>query len=143
MAGPEFSTICYKESDLGKAAALLLDSFSGKRFFAVYGEMGAGKTTFIKAICEKLNVTDIVGSPTFSIVNIYQTKDIEEVFHFDLYRINSVEELFDIGYEDYFFSNSICFVEWPDKIENLLPEDAIKIFIEVRLSDGARIIKFG
>ncbi len=142
MAGSKFSIVSYKESDLENAAVLLLDSYPGERFFALYGEMGAGKTTFIKAICEKLNVTDVVSSPTFSIVNIYRTKDLEEVYHFDLYRINSLEEVFDIGYEDYFFSQSYCFVEWPEKIENLLPENAIKIFIEVRQSGENRVIKF-
>jgi tRNA threonylcarbamoyladenosine biosynthesis protein TsaE len=142
VAGSKFSIVSYKESDLENAAVLLLDSYPGERFFALYGEMGAGKTTFIKAICEKLNVTDVVSSPTFSIVNIYRTKDLEEVYHFDLYRINSLEEVFDIGYEDYFFSQSYCFVEWPEKIENLLPENAIKIFIEVRQSGENRVIKF-
>ena len=142
VAASKFSIVSHKESDLENAALLLLDSYPVQKFFALYGEMGAGKTTFIKAICAKLNVTDVVSSPTFSIVNIYQTKDLEEVYHFDLYRINSLEEVFDIGYEDYFFSQSYCFVEWPEKIENLLPENAIKIYIEVNQSSGARVIKF-
>lgn len=142
MTLSKFRIFSYQESDLENAAVLLLDSNPGKRFFAFYGEMGAGKTTFIKAICKKLNVTDVVSSPTFSIVNIYQTKDLEEVYHFDLYRINSLEEVFDIGYEDYFFSQSYCFVEWPEKIENLLPENAIKINIEIRQSEGTRVIEF-
>jgi tRNA threonylcarbamoyladenosine biosynthesis protein TsaE len=142
MAGLEYNILCESESDLKKTAQLLLDSNPGKRFFALYGEMGTGKTTFIKAICELLSVTDVVASPTFSIINIYKTKEAEEICHFDLYRINSTEELFDIGYEDYFYGNSWCFVEWPDKIESLLPADVIKIYIQLGQKDTERIIKF-
>lgn len=104
----------------------------GKRRIAAFaGEMGAGKTTFIKAICRELGVTDEVSSPTFALV--YEYKSAEgPVFHFDFYRINDPAELFDLGYEDYFFSGSFCFIEWPEKALHLIPEDALLCKIEVR-----------
>lgn len=95
-----------------------------------YGEMGAGKTTLIKEILKELKVTDNVSSPTFSLVNEYQTKNNKKIYHFDFYRINTEEEALDIGIEEYFYSNNLCLIEWPDKIENLLPLDADKIFIQ-------------
>lgn len=142
MTGSKNKIICRNEESLPAIAASLINNFQGKSFFAFYGEMGAGKTTLIKAICEHLNVTDTVCSPTFSIVNIYQTRNRDEIYHFDLYRINSIEELFDIGYEDYFYSGTWCLVEWPEKIETLLPEDTVKVHIEVAQSEGYRIISF-
>jgi tRNA threonylcarbamoyladenosine biosynthesis protein TsaE len=127
--------VCKNEDDLRSAAELLLKTFPKHRFFAFYGEMGAGKTTALQAF-------DIATSPTFSIVNVYKTKNFSEICHFDFYRIKSLEEVYDIGYEDYFYSDSYCFVEWPEKIESLLPEKNVKILINVDHSDGSRIIKF-
>lgn len=101
------------------------------KIWAFYGSMGAGKTTLIRKLCEKLGVIDNPNSPTFSIVNEYHTKKGDKIFHFDFYRINSLQEAFDMGYEEYFYSGNICFIEWPEKIEPLLPEKYLKIAIEV------------
>ena len=101
--------------------------------------MGAGKTTFIKAICHYLGAVDIVQSPSFAIINEYRTKQGESVFHFDFYRIRKIEEAFDIGYEDYFYSGSYCFIEWPELIEELLPEETVKVYIS---GDTSRLIEF-
>jgi len=117
------------ESDLLLAARELFKTFPEARVFAFYGSMGAGKTTFIKAICHVLGVTDIVQSPSFSIVNEYKTFSGDSIFHFDFYRIKKTEEVFDIGYEDYLYSGCYCFLEWPELIESLLPEDTIHIRI--------------
>jgi tRNA threonylcarbamoyladenosine biosynthesis protein TsaE len=111
---------------LSQVARKLIETYPDKRVFAVYGAMGAGKTTFIKSVCKELNVTDIVGSPTFSIINQYQTRDGNPIYHFDFYRMKKPEEAFDIGYEEYLYSGNYCFLEWPEIIENLLPEDCIK-----------------
>lgn len=108
-----------------------------KKVFLFYGSMGAGKTTFIRAICEELGVKESINSPTFAIINEYKSGVGEPIFHFDFYRINKEEEAFDFGYEDYFYSGNLCFVEWPEKIENLLPEDAVKVTIQ-ELPDGSR-----
>ena len=97
--------------------------------FAFYGKMGAGKTTFIKAICKALGVKDIVNSPTFTIINEYKSSRGFPVYHFDFYRINKLQEAFDIGTEDYFAGNGLCLIEWPEKIEEILPEDYIKVTI--------------
>ncbi len=120
---------CSTEADLFPAAKQLLESFPDARIFALYGSMGAGKTTFIKAICAELGVGDIVQSPTFSIVNEYKTVDGDSIYHFDFYRIRKTEEAFDIGYEDYLYSGNYCFMEWPEMIETLLPEDTVRILI--------------
>ena len=93
--------------------------------FAFYGNMGAGKTTFIKAICEELGVTDVINSPTFAIVNEYRSATAELIYHFDFYRINKIEEAYDFGYEDYFYSGALCFIEWPEKLEEILPGDVV------------------
>ena len=111
-----------------------------RHVFAFYGEMGAGKTTFIKAICKELGVEDIVSSPTFALVYEYKTSGNEKIYHFDLFRINDVSELFDLGYEDYFYSGYRCFIEWPEKAEHLLPLDCVRVYINVA-SDGSRILK--
>lgn len=97
--------------------------------FAFYGKMGAGKTTFIKAVCEELGVEDTITSPTFSIVNEYTDKNNEPIYHFDFYRIKKMEEVYDMGYEDYFYGGHLCFLEWPEMIEDLLPQDATKVYI--------------
>ncbi len=107
----------------------MLKEFPGARVFAFYGGMGAGKTTFIKALCAVLGVADIVQSPTFSIVNEYKTTAGDSIYHFDFYRIKKTGEVFDIGYEDYLYSGSYCFMEWPELIESLLPDDAVKVRI--------------
>jgi len=121
--------IVQSEADLIPAAKQLVEAYPGSRVFALYGQMGAGKTTFIKAICHELGVTDVVQSPTFSIINEYKTTQGESIFHFDFYRIKKLEEVFDIGYEDYLYSGSYCFLEWPELIESLLPEDTIRVRI--------------
>ena len=121
---------------LPKAAAQLLEIAQGRRVFLLYGSMGAGKTTFIKAICEQLGVKDATSSPTFSIVNEYISAD-GRVYHFDFYRIKSEREAYDMGYEEYFYSGEYCFVEWPDKIPNILPDDAVAVHLTV-LPDGRR-----
>lgn len=97
--------------------------------FAFYGKMGAGKTTFIKAICKALGVKDIVNSPTFTIINEYRSSRGFPIYHFDFYRINRLQEAFDIGTEDYFAGNGLCLIEWPEKIAEILPEDHIKVTI--------------
>lgn len=130
--------VCKSESELPGAAGKLLETFPDARVFALYGSMGAGKTTFIKAICHKLGVTDIVQSPTFSIINEYKTNGGASIFHFDFYRIKKLEEVFDIGYEDYIYSGNYCFLEWPEMIESLLPDDAIRINMS---GDDYRIIE--
>ena len=130
--------VCKSESELPGAAGKLLETFPGARVFALYGSMGAGKTTFIKAICHELGVTDIVQSPTFSIINEYKTTGGTSIFHFDFYRIKKLEEVFDIGYEDYIYSGNYCFLEWPEMIESLLPDDAIRINMS---GDEYRIIE--
>ena len=110
--------------------------------FAFYGKMGAGKTTFIKAVCEELGVEDVITSPTFAIVNEYRSDTTGElIYHFDFYRIKKIEEVYDMGYEDYFYSGALCFIEWPELIEELLPEEAVKVTIEEN-SDGSRIVRF-
>lgn len=117
------------ESELPRAARELLATFPGKRIFAFYGQMGAGKTTFIKAICRELGVRDEALSPTFAIINEYHTLHGEPLYHFDFYRINRLEEVYDIGYEEYLFSGHYCFLEWPELMEELLPEEAVKVQI--------------
>ena len=108
--------------------------------FAFYGKMGAGKTTFIKALCKELGVEDEVNSPTFSIINEYRSQTTAElIYHFDFYRIKKLEEVYDLGYEDYFYSGALCFIEWPELVEELLPLDARKVTITEE-SDGTRTI---
>lgn len=113
---------------LDQAAQKVLEFAKNERFFIFEGEMGAGKTTFIKALAKALGVTDVVSSPTFSIVNEYEGKG-RIIYHFDFYRIKDLQEAFDIGYEEYFYSEHICLIEWPEKVEELLPEHYIKIEI--------------
>ncbi|MBP1640218.1 MAG: hydrolase [Bacteroidetes bacterium] len=117
-----------------------INNMGERTVFAFYGTMGAGKTTFVKAVCEELGVKDVVNSPTFAIINEYEVNGKAPIFHFDFYRINKPEEAFDFGYEDYFYSGSICFIEWPEKIEALLPENCVKVTIE-ELADGSREIE--
>ncbi|MFA4045922.1 tRNA (adenosine(37)-N6)-threonylcarbamoyltransferase complex ATPase subunit type 1 TsaE [Prevotella sp. PCHR] len=112
------------------------------KVFAFYGNMGAGKTTFIKALCRYMGVDDVITSPTFSIVNEYHcAEDCGIIYHFDFYRIKKLDEVYDMGYEEYFYSGSLCFIEWPELIEDLLPEDALKVTIE-ETESGARVVRF-
>ena len=109
--------------------------------FAFYGNMGAGKTTFIKAICEELGISEGVNSPTFAIVNEYRSDTTGElVYHFDFYRINKIEEVYDLGYEDYFYSGALCFMEWSEKIEELLPPETIVVTVEEVENSARRVI---
>ncbi len=120
-----------------QTAKEFIAAMGDKKVFLFYGSMGAGKTTFIRAICEELGVKESINSPTFAIINEYKAGDGSPIFHFDFYRINKEEEAYDFGYEDYFYSGKLCFVEWPEKIVNLLPEDATVVTITEQ-SDGSR-----
>ena len=138
--------------NIREAARAFIRTIGERRVFAFYGSMGAGKTTFIKAVCEELGVEDVITSPTFAIVNEYtithhptpitqHPSPITQVFHFDFYRIKKLEEVYDMGYEDYFYSGALCFIEWPELIEEVLPEDAVKVSIKEN-SDGTRTVSF-
>lgn len=114
---------------------------SQRNVFAFYGKMGAGKTTFIKAICQALGVEDVVNSPTFAIVNEYESRLLgTSLFHFDFYRIKHLEEAIDIGTDDYFYSGKPCFIEWPELIAPLLPDNTVSVELEA-LDDGRRIVR--
>lgn len=114
-----------------EAAKEFVAAMGDNTVFAFYGKMGAGKTTFIKAVCEELGVSDVITSPTFAIVNEYRSDLAGElIYHFDFYRIKKLDEVYDMGYEDYFYSGCICFIEWPELIEELLPGNAVKVTIE-------------
>lgn len=127
--------------ELSKVSELLIDWRDYSNIVAFYGNMGAGKTTLIKNLCAKLGVQDEVNSPTFALVNEYQTENLDSVFHFDFYRIKSLEEVFDIGYEDYFYGGSLCLLEWPELIDPLMPEHFIKVEITLGDTDTSRKIK--
>jgi tRNA threonylcarbamoyladenosine biosynthesis protein TsaE len=115
--------------ELDSAAVKVLEHIQPNRIICLYGSMGAGKTTFIKSICKVLGVTDNVVSPTFALINEYTTPQGKPVFHFDFYRINKIEEVFDFGYEEYFYSQQgICLIEWPELIEDILPEEGVVRF---------------
>ena len=133
-------TISSLES-IREAARELIQHIGEHRVFAFYGEMGAGKTTFIKAICEELGGEDVITSPTFAIVNEYSLPDGDCIYHFDFYRIKKLEEVYDMGFEDYFYSGALCFIEWPELIEEVLPEDAVKVNITEN-ADGSRTINY-
>jgi tRNA threonylcarbamoyladenosine biosynthesis protein TsaE len=126
---------------LEEAAYKFMTEMGDLTVYAFYGEMGAGKTTFIKAICEELCVTDVITSPTFAIVNEYTDGNGAPIYHFDFYRIKKLEEVYDMGYEDYFYSDSLCLIEWPELIEELLPDDVTKVHI-IEQSDGSRKIVY-
>jgi tRNA threonylcarbamoyladenosine biosynthesis protein TsaE len=126
--------------EISDAAQKFISSIGDKKVFVFYGNMGAGKTTFIKAICKELGVKDIINSPTFAIVNEYSTSTGKSIFHFDFYRINKIEEAYDFGYEDYFYSGNLCFVEWPEKVKEIIPTDAVEIYIHVKNNEEREII---
>ncbi|MCR5239120.1 MAG: tRNA (adenosine(37)-N6)-threonylcarbamoyltransferase complex ATPase subunit type 1 TsaE [Prevotella sp.] len=124
-----------------EAARQFINAMGDQHVFALYGHMGAGKTTFIKAICEELGVDDVVTSPTFAIVNEYTAADGIPIYHFDFYRIKKLEEVYDMGYEDYFYGDGLCFIEWPEMMEELLPEGATKVQIAEN-PDGTRTVSW-
>ena len=123
-----------------EAAKEFINRMGEGKVFAFYGKMGAGKTTFIKALCETLGVKDVITSPTFSLINEYTDGKGNSIYHFDFYRIKKLEEVYDMGYEDYFYSGNLCLLEWPELIEEILPENVIKVTIEEQ-ADGTRKLK--
>ena len=133
--------ITIKDLDhIEEAAREFIGQMGDDTVFAFYGKIGAGKTTFIKALCKLLGVEDEVNSPTFAIINEYRSETTAElIYHFDFYRIKKLEEVYDLGYEDYFYSGALCFIEWPELVEELLPLDAKKVTINEN-SDGSRTI---
>jgi len=133
--------IRFKEEDIKQAAKQFVDGMGENTVFAFYGKMGAGKTTFIKAVCEQLGVDDTVTSPTFAIVNEYEAAGGRPIYHFDFYRIKKVSEAYDMGCEEYFYSGHPCFIEWPELIEEVLPEETVDVTIEA-LPDGERRLVF-
>lgn len=130
-------------NNIRSAAREFVAGMGDGKVFAFYGKMGAGKTTFIKAVCEELGVGDVITSPTFAIVNEYESEtQALTIYHFDFYRIKKLEEVYDMGYEDYFYGGGLCFIEWPELIEELLPEDAVKVTIAEQ-EDGSRVVESG
>lgn len=128
-------------SDLPRAARDFIDAIGDRRLFAFYGGMGVGKTTFITEVCRLLGADDDSGSPTFSIVNEYQDAGGSPIYHFDFYRLDSPAEALDMGAEDYFYSGNLCLMEWPERVEAILPEETVKVKIE-EMPDGCRRISF-
>ena len=126
--------------DYPRAAQEFVKLIDRGRIFAFYGKMGSGKTTLIKSICEELGVEDTINSPTFAIVNEYEDRAHNTIYHFDFYRIKSLDEVYNMGYEEYVYSNAYCFMEWPELIEDLLPEEAAKVYIDEN-DDGTRSVK--
>lgn len=125
--------------DYPRAAREFIKYMRKGRIFAFYGKMGAGKTTFVKSLCEELGVEDVVNSPTFAIVNEYESRDGDTIYHFDFYRIKSIEEVYNMGYEEYLYSDAYCFLEWPELVEDLLPDECVRVDIEEN-EDATRTI---
>lgn len=135
-------TINFTLDSIREAAKTFIQNMGSGRVYAFYGKMGAGKPTFIKALCEELGVEDVITSPTFAIVNEYRSETTGQlIYHFDFYRIKKIEEVYDMGYEDYFYSGALCFLEWPELIEELLPADAVKVTISQQ-EDGSRRLEW-
>ncbi|MCI7652733.1 MAG: tRNA (adenosine(37)-N6)-threonylcarbamoyltransferase complex ATPase subunit type 1 TsaE [Prevotella sp.] len=135
-------TINFTLDSIREAAKTFIQNMGSGRVYAFYGKMGAGKTTFIKALCEELGVEDVITSPTFAIVNEYRSETTGQlIYHFDFYRIKKIEEVYDMGYEDYFYSGALCFLEWPELMEELLPADAVKVTISQQ-EDGSRRLEW-
>ncbi len=134
--------ICKRLTGLDDISRSLLRHFPDERVFGFSGPMGAGKTTLIKSFCRVLGVVDVVNSPTFSIINEYKTDRNDSVYHFDFFRLAKAEELYDIGYEDYLFSGHYCLIEWPEKFEELLPDNFVYIQININEKDQSRIITY-
>ena len=129
-------------NEIDEVAARFLAYVGERAVFALYGPMGVGKTTFVKAVGRCLGVEDDVSSPTFAIVNEYRSETAGElIYHFDFYRIKKLEEVYDMGYEDYFYSGALCFIEWPELIEDLLPGNTVNVYIE-EVEDGTRTVRF-
>ena len=129
-----------KLDNIREAAKQFIANIGDSTVFAFYGKMGAGKTTFVKAVCEELGVNDVITSPTFSIVNEYRSEQTGElIYHFDFYRVKKIEEVYDMGFEDYFYSGALCFIEWPELCEEVLPDDTVKVSIKEE-PDGSRTI---
>lgn len=124
---------------INDAARHFIEAMGERKVFAFYGSMGAGKTTFIKAVCEELGVEDTINSPTFAIVNEYLDGKGESIYHFDFYRIKNIQEAINIGYEDYVYSGCVCFMEWPELVAEILPDDVVKVTI-VEQEDGSRLV---
>ena len=127
--------------DIPKSAEKFLNSIGNDSVFAFYGDMGAGKTTFIKAVCEELGVRETVSSPTFAIINEYTSANCAPIYHFDFYRIRKLEEVYDFGYEEYFYSGELCFIEWPELIEEVLPDNVTRVVITEQ-EDGIRVLRW-
>ena len=126
--------------EINSVAKQFIELVGERRVFAMYGAMGVGKTTFVKAVCEELGVEDTITSPSFAIVNEYHTQKDKIVYHFDFYRIEDVQEAYDFGYEDYFYSKAMCFIEWPERIDSILPADVINLNFREE-EDGSRTIQ--
>ena len=127
-------------SDIETVAKKFVENIGDRNVFAFYGQMGVGKTTFIKAICKALGVTETITSPTFAIVNEYCKENGNPIYHFDFYRIKNIEEAYDFGYEDYFYSGHLCFIEWPELVEPLLPESVVKVKIVLEDNEKRSIV---
>lgn len=127
--------------NIAENARVFIDNMGENTVFAFYGKMGAGKTTFTKALCEALGVQDVINSPTFAIVNEYEAGNGDPIYHFDFYRIKRLSEAYDIGVDDYFYSGNLCFIEWPELVEDILPEETVKVTIE-ELPDGNRRVSW-
>ena len=133
--------IIFGLENIEENARTFIDNMGGNTVFAFYGKMGAGKTTFTKALCEALGVQDVINSPTFAIVNEYEAGNGDPIYHFDFYRIKRISEAYDIGVDDYFYSGNLCFIEWPELVEEILPEETVKVTIE-ETPDGKRRVSW-